>query len=88
MPSGTQFATALVGEWNEDGGTSIQLGSVTVPASAIGLFGLGAGYSLGWPVPVWFTENQPRSEQNDGNVGLLDAGVQAGSSLEFLSWLD
>jgi hypothetical protein len=34
---------------------------------AIGMFGL-------WH---WFSETQRRSEQNDGNVGLLDAGVQA-----------
>ena len=44
---------------------------------AIGMFGLGTGIHLGWPVPVWFSETQRRSEQNDGNVGLLDAGVQA-----------
>ena len=51
---------------------------------AIGMFGLGTGIHLGWPVPVWFSETQRRSEQNDGNVGLLDAGVRqflAGVSL-------
>ncbi len=76
--SGTQFATTLVGEWNEGGDTSIQLGNVTVPAG---------GYRHVWPwhrLFIWggqsrfgFSETQRRSEQNDGNVGLLDAGVQA-----------
>jgi len=45
---------------------------------AIGFFGLGTGYFIwGWAVPVWFSENEPRSEQNDGNVGVLDAGFHA-----------
>src|ERR1035438_4730527 len=57
---------------------------------AIGLFGLATGYFiLGWAVPVWFSKNQRRSEQNDGNVGPLDAGVQANPHWSFSpGWTD
>src|SRR5438034_4910885 len=34
-------------------------------------------FYLGWAGPLWFSQDKPRSEQNYGHVGILDAGLHA-----------
>src|SRR6266852_9617266 len=34
-------------------------------------------FYLGWAGPLWLSQAKPRSEQNYGYVGILDAGIHA-----------
>ena len=57
---------------------SIQFAASRFVPVAIGFFGLGTGsFIWGGQALFGFPRNQPGSEQNDGNVGVLDAGLHA-----------
>ena len=68
----------LVDVWGKDGDASIQLRRFKVRAGGHRfLWPWHRLFYLGRAGPLWFSQDKPGSEQNNGYVGILDAGLHA-----------